>query len=80
MYNALVCRDIHNKAIIVFCYMYCGIMSIINILDSTIIIKLINHEQILFDYEDVISIIECCFNIIAIIYFIIYGTKIDNIL
>lgn len=78
MYNALVCRDIHKRAIIAFCYVYCGMMSIIDILDSTIVKKLIKNEKIIFDYEDVISIIECCFNIIAIVYFIIFGSKIDN--
>ena len=78
MYNALICKDIRNKAIISFCYIYCAVTAAIDILESEIITKLIKGEQIKFDYEDIISIISIVLNVIAIFYFLVFGSKIDS--
>ena len=75
MHNKLILQDIHNRVIIVAMLIYNIAISLVDILDSEIIVQLIEHEKIKFDYKIIISIISCAINIISFIYFIIISIK-----
>lgn len=75
MYNRLVCKDICKKINEILCFSYVIIVSFLEILNSDIIIKLINNEKIKYDYGTILSIIICIFHSIAIIVFIVFGIQ-----
>lgn len=71
MHNTLVCKDVCKRMHDILCTVFILFTSLLEILDSDIIIKTINNEKIIYNYEIIISLISLIFHSIAFISFII---------
>ena len=71
MHNKLIIQDIFNRTSLIVIFIYNLISSLLNILDSEILVKLIEHEKIIYNYKIILSIISCTINVIAFIVFLI---------
>lgn len=71
MHNKLILRETYNKIILINIFIYNFISSLLNILDSDVLVQLIEHQKIKYDYKTIISIISSIINTLYFIVFII---------